>query len=181
MWTWQSPVCWWEQTPQEEDPAGWWWCCADHSAPPEITTVNNKQRNTLREHMCACVRVGSHTGVTVSFFSAELYCSSERKGSPLGNVSSGDLVAISQTPSYHSSGHRPADVNRSESWCWSMIVYIKFLFQGQVFCTLKLWCNIPPNIVYNCKLHLSPPQQIPWQQSRAKSPWRASADVALLL
>lgn len=43
----------------------------------------------------------------MSFFRAELYCSSERKGSPLGNVSSGDLVAISQTPSYHSSGHRP--------------------------------------------------------------------------
>lgn len=53
--------------------------------------------------------VCSRTGVTVSFFNAELYCSSERKGSPLGNVSSGDLVAISQTPSYHSSGHRPED------------------------------------------------------------------------
>lgn len=57
----------------------------------------------------------SHTGVTVSFFSAELYCSSERKGSPLGNVSSGDLVAISQTPSCHSSGHRPEDFNRNKS------------------------------------------------------------------
>lgn len=67
-------------------------------------------------HVCMCVWECSHTAVTVSFFSAELYCSSERKGSPLGNVSSGDLVAISQTPSYHSSGHRPEDFNRNEVW-----------------------------------------------------------------
>lgn len=67
---------------------------------------------------CVSVRMSasSPTGVTVSFFSAELYCSSERKGSPLGKVSSGDLVAISQTPSYHSSGHRPWKVNRREMW-----------------------------------------------------------------
>lgn len=62
----------------------------------------------------AHVRLGSRTGVTVSFFSAELYCSSERKGSPLGNVSSGDLVAISHTPSYHSSGQRPEDLPESK-------------------------------------------------------------------
>lgn len=47
------------------------------------------------------------TGVTVSFFRAELYCSSERRGSPLGKVRRGDLVAISHTPSYHSSGQSP--------------------------------------------------------------------------
>lgn len=51
----------------------------------------------------------NNTGVTVSFFRAELYCSSERRGSPLGNVSKGDLVAISHTPSYHSSGHKPEE------------------------------------------------------------------------
>lgn len=62
----------------------------------------------------ARVGLGSRTGVTVSFFSAELYCSSERKGSPLGNVSSGDLVAISHTPSYHSSGQRPEVLTRNQ-------------------------------------------------------------------
>lgn len=47
------------------------------------------------------------TEVTVSFFMAELYCRTDRSGSLLGNVSNGDLVAISHTPSYHSSGQRP--------------------------------------------------------------------------
>lgn len=84
------------------------------------TTMNHQLRYTLKgEQTCACVLLCSHTGVTVSFFSAELYCSSERKGSPLGNVSSGDLVAISQTPSCHSSGHRPED-QQKQSWSfWS--------------------------------------------------------------
>lgn len=80
-----------------------------------MTAMNHQPRHTLKgEQTCACVWLCSHTGVTVSFFSAELYCSSERKGSPLGNVSSGDLVAISQTPSYHSSGHRPKDSTKTE-------------------------------------------------------------------
>lgn len=48
-----------------------------------------------------------HTGVTVSFFMAELYWRTDRRGSLLGKVSRGDLVAISQTPSYHSSGQSP--------------------------------------------------------------------------
>lgn len=51
---------------------------------------------------------GILTGVTVSFFMAELYWRTDRRGSLLGKVSSGDLVAISQTPSYHSSGQSPA-------------------------------------------------------------------------
>lgn len=53
----------------------------------------------------------SLTGVTVSFLRAELYCSSERRGSPLGKVRRGDLVAISQTPSYHSSGQSPMQIH----------------------------------------------------------------------
>lgn len=44
----------------------------------------------------------------MSFFMAELYWRTDRRGSLLGKVSSGDLVAISQTPSYHSSGQSPA-------------------------------------------------------------------------
>lgn len=55
------------------------------------------------------------TCVTVSFFRAELYCSSERSGSPLGNVRRGDLAAISQTPSYHSSGQSPAGTTSLQS------------------------------------------------------------------
>lgn len=53
-------------------------------------------------------QAGILTGVTVSFFMAELYWRTDRRGSLLGKVSRGDLVAISQTPSYHSSGQSPA-------------------------------------------------------------------------
>ena len=55
------------------------------------------------------------TGVTVSFFMAELYWRTDRSGSLLGKVSSGDLVAISQTPSYHSSGQSPGRERTSET------------------------------------------------------------------
>lgn len=61
------------------------------------------------------------TGVTVSFFRAELYCSSDRRGSPLGKVRRGDLVAISHTPSYHSSGQSPKKtkyISRNTETCW---------------------------------------------------------------
>lgn len=54
------------------------------------------------------------TGVTVSFFMAELYWRTDRSGSLLGKVSRGDLVAISQTPSYHSSGQSPEREGTSE-------------------------------------------------------------------
>lgn len=54
------------------------------------------------------------TGVTVSFFMAELYWRTDRRGSLLGKVSRGDLVAISQTPSYHSSGQSPVREGVSE-------------------------------------------------------------------
>ncbi len=52
----------------------------------------------------------------MSFFRAELYWSSERSGSPLGNVSSGDLVAISHTPRTipqarpNTHGHNPVEI-----------------------------------------------------------------------
>lgn len=56
----------------------------------------------------------TRTGVTVSFFIAELYWRTDRRGSLLGKVSRGDLVAISQTPSYHSSGQSPVRERCSE-------------------------------------------------------------------
>lgn len=105
MWTWRSPACWWDRPLREEDPAGWWWCSAGRSAPPE--TEERLQEEPWCVGVSLCWWESTRTGVTVSFFRAELYWSSERSGSPLGNVSSGDLVAISQTPSYHSSGHKP--------------------------------------------------------------------------
>lgn len=127
--------------------------------------INRELRcNLTWAYLCMCVR--SHTGVTVSFFSAELYCSSERNGSPLGNVSSGDLVAISQTPSYHSSGHRPEGFNRSTS-------------ASGVLMMRHVSASLDED--RKCETNLSLRQQIPWLQSRAKSPGRASADVALLL
>lgn len=47
---------------------------------------------------------------------AELYCRTDRSGSLLGNVSNGDLVAISHTPSYHSSGQRPGTEAEIGRW-----------------------------------------------------------------
>lgn len=47
---------------------------------------------------------------------AELYCRTDRSGSLLGNVSNGDLVAISHTPSYHSSGQRPGTEVERGMW-----------------------------------------------------------------
>lgn len=75
---------------------------------------------------------GECTGVTVSFFRAELYCSSERSGSPLGNVRRGDLVAISQTPSYHSSGQSPArsKPNLSDSFFYQNPINMGFFTIG---------------------------------------------------
>ena len=98
------------------------WGCVGAGGPtpetgPEATSVRGHARPALSspggglpkprpEH---CARQGGIlTGVTVSFFMAELYWRTDRRGSLLGKVSSGDLVAISQTPSYHSSGQSPA-------------------------------------------------------------------------
>lgn len=88
----------------------------------------------------------------MSFFSAELYCSSERKGSPLGNVSSGDLVAISHTPSYHSSGQRPEDLPETKNFSICIIqVNVRKVCNMKKGKTAKLLTE--PTRALHCKSH----------------------------
>lgn len=122
------------------------------------------------------------TGVTVSFLRAELYCSSERRGSPLGKVRSGDLVAISHTPSYHSSGQSPErtkhisiDVNR----LFLIFLIINICEQPLQVCFGYIWINIDTrkhvslshliSLYHTDKLFLFP------LLIRNKTPWKGTS------
>lgn len=128
---------------------------------------------------------GKSTCVTVSFFRAELYCSSERSGSPLGNVRRGDLAAISQTPSYHSSGQSPA-------WTKSIQSDSSFHHKHSNMGFFAVGCktvisrdtaqqNLSHPRMHARLAHLNLPQQNPWRQSTARNLWTASGDEAWLL
>ena len=93
----------WVQAAPPLKPALWPSVCTDMQDQPSHPRGLPKPRPEHRAR-----QGGILTGVTVSFFMAELYWRTDRRGSFLGKVSSGDLVAISQTPSYHSSGQSPA-------------------------------------------------------------------------